>query len=206
LKRAPSSARSSVLRQWLSAPGSLSRRLAAMGTRFEVQTLQQGAARLCPIERIDLAPHAQGRGWVREVLLRVDGEPLVWARSVVPSVALKGPWRALLGLGSRPLADLLFNEPRVTRTPLRRERVALGGPLHRRLARQWQAANGTDLPRGMMWARSSVFRKRGVPLRVMEVFSPWFAGVAPHTGHLARIATASRTAHVGPGSSHANPA
>ncbi|HEY0858330.1 MAG TPA: chorismate lyase, partial [Albitalea sp.] len=102
-----------------------------------------------------------------------------WARSVAPRATLAGPWRALLGLGSRPLADLLFNEPRVTRTPLERERLRLGGPLRTRLARQWRAATGETAPRGMLWARSSVFRKHGVPLRVMEVFSPSFAAVRP---------------------------
>lgn len=173
-------ARACVLRQWLSAPGSLSRRLAALGARFEVQTLRQGPARLRRQELSELGPHAHGRTWVREVLLRVDGVALVWARSVAPRVSLTGPWRALLGLGSRPLADLLFKEPRVTRTPLVRERLRLGGPLRARLARQWQAVTGEPPPRGMVWARSSVFRKHGAPLRVMEVFSPALASTPPH--------------------------
>jgi len=170
-----------VLRQWLRAPGSLSRRLAGLGERFEVQTLRQGPARLRCDEVADLRLHSGGRTWVREVLLRVDGEALVWARSVVPCAALKGPWRALLGLGTRPLADLLFKDPRVTRTALRRERLLRGGPMRRRLERQWQRANRASPPHGMLWARSSVFCKRGPPLRVMEVFSPRLAGVGPHT-------------------------
>ncbi len=171
--------RASVLRQWLRAPGSLSRRLAALGGRFEVQTLRQGPARLHRSERAELGAHAHGRSWVREVLLRLDGVALVWARSVAPRATLAGPWRALLGLGSRPLADLLFNEPRVTRTPLARERLRLCGPLRTRLARQWLAATGEPPPRGMLWARSSVFRKHGAPLRVMEVFSPSFESTKP---------------------------
>ena len=168
-----------ALRQWLRAPGSLSRRLAGLGERFEVQTLRQGPARLQRSEAADLATHNGGRSWVREVLLRVDGVPLVWARSVVPCTALRGPWRAVLGLGSRPLADLLFREPRVSRTPLRRARLARGGPLRRRLARQWQLATRSAPPHSMVWARSSVFRKHGLPLRVMEVFSPQLAAVSP---------------------------
>ena len=172
--------RRAVLRQWLDASGSLSRRLAALGERFEVQTLQQGPRRLSRAEATDLMPHRHVRGWVREVLLRVDGVPLVWARSVATRRALNGPWRALRGLGTRPLADLLFKDPRVQRTPLRHERLAPHGPLACHLERQWRLANdGAPLPRGMVWARSSVFHRRGAPLRVMEAFAPALGALRP---------------------------
>lgn len=188
-----------MLQQWLHAPGSLSRRLATLGTRFEVQTLRQGAARLHRHEAADLGVGRHDRAWVREVLLRVDGEPLVWARSVAPRMSLAGPWRALLGLGSRPLADLLFMEPRVRRTPLAADRLRLAGPMRTRLARQWLAATGQPPPRGMLCSRSSVFRKHGAPLRVMEVFSPHFGTIRPQR-------LRPRVVHVRAGSSHANPA
>jgi chorismate--pyruvate lyase len=177
LKAAHGSSRRALLRLWLRAPGSLSRRIAALGQRFEVQTLRQGAARLLAIESRDIGA---GRSWVREVLLRLDGQPLVWARSVTPRTALAGPWRALRGLGQRPLADLLFSDRRVQRTPLRREKLPRGGPLQRRLARQWEDATGAAPPRGMVWARSSVFhRRRGPPLRVMEAFAPVLMALPP---------------------------
>jgi len=177
LKLQPVSRRS-VLRHWLLAPDSLSRRLAALGQRFEVQTLHQGCGRLQRGEAADLAPQARMRCWVREVLLRVDGEPLVWARSVTPRRTMNGPWRALRRLGSRPLADLLFSDRRVRRTPLRREPLVPHGPLARRLARQWRTATGEAPPAGMVWARSSVFHKHGAPLRVMEALSPALAAAA----------------------------
>jgi len=170
--------RRALLRQWLLAPGSLSRRLATLGTRFEVQTLHQGCGRLQRDEAADLAPQARMRCWVREVLLRVDGEPLVWARSVTPRRSMNGPWRALLGLGSRPLAELLFSDPRVRRTPLRREHLVPHAPLARRLAQQWRTATGEAPPAGMVWARSSVFRKHGAPLRVMEALAPALGAAA----------------------------
>ncbi|MBW8831930.1 MAG: chorismate lyase [Burkholderiales bacterium] len=179
MKFKSNSARASVLRQWLRAPGSLSRRLVTLGERFEVQTLWQGAARIHRNEIAALGPLARGRLWVREVMLRVDGQALIWARSVSPCTSLAGPWRALLGLGSRPLADLLFKQPNVSRSPLRVERLRHGGPMRSRLARQWEKANGAPPQRSMVWARSSVFSKHGAPLRVMEVFSPLLASVKP---------------------------
>jgi chorismate--pyruvate lyase len=177
--KASATPRRAVLRQWLVASGSLSRRLAALGTRFEVQTLRQGTARITPREAAELGAQRRMRCWVREVVLRVDGVALVWARSVAPRRALNGPWRALRGLGSRPLAELLFNDPRVKRTPLRSERLARHGPLGLRLARQWRAATATPPAPTMCWGRSSVFRKHGAPLRVMEVFAPSIAAHPP---------------------------
>ena len=172
----------SALRQWLIAPGSLSRRLAALGTCVEVQTLHQGPRRL-----------QRTRCWGREVLLRVDGVALVWARSVAARPALNGPWRALRGLGSRPLADLLFRDPRVQRTPLRRERLAPHGPLACRLARQWRQANGVAPPHGMVCARSSVFHRRGAPLRVMDVFAPALGALRP--AHRLGVGSMDRRPH-----------
>jgi chorismate lyase len=172
-------AHAAILRRWLRAPGSLSKRLAAMGARFEVQTLHHGPGPLHAAERADLAMRPPNRSWIREVILRVDGEPLIWARSVAPSRSLAGPWRALVGLGTRPLADLLFKEPRVTRSPLVKERLQRGGPMRRRLEREWLQATGLAAPHNMVWARSSVFRKHGVPLRVMEAFAPCLSRVRP---------------------------
>jgi chorismate--pyruvate lyase len=159
-----------ALRAWLSAPGSLSRRLGALG-RFEVQTVRECTERLLPGEARDLASRG-GRHWVREVVLRVDGVPVVWARSVTPCRALAGPWRALRSLGSRPLAQLLFDDAAVLRSPLRCESHRRGGPWHRRASRTWHGATASPWPRAHVWGRSSVFSREGMKLRVFEAFVP----------------------------------
>lgn len=158
------------LRDWLQAPGSLSRRLAKLGQRFEVQVLRQDLAPLRPHERRALGNC--GLSLVREVLLRVDGEPLVWARSAVALQATRGPWRALRGLGSRPLAHLLYDDPRISRSQLQPRRITRWGVTHRHAERQWLAATGQVMPAGMQWSRNSVFSRGGAQLRVMELFAP----------------------------------
>ncbi len=167
------------LRAWLRAPGSLSKRLAATGRRFEVQVLRQTAAPLRPQERAALGLPRRGLTVVREVLLRVDGRPLVWARSAVHGDALKGPWKALKGLGSRPLGHLLYDDPRIHRSELQPRRVTRHGATHRQMQRQWREATGTDAPAGMQWSRNSVFRRHGTLLRVMELFAPEVASRHP---------------------------
>jgi chorismate--pyruvate lyase len=165
------------LLRWLRAPGSLSRRLSSHG-RFEVQTLAEGPAALLPGEASALGIGG-ARCWVREVVLRVDGVAMVWARSVAPCRALNGPWQALRSLGMRPLAQLLFDDRAVRRSPLRAERHGHGGRWHRRACAAWQAAGAGPWPTKALWGRSSTFVRRGVALRVFEAFSPAVARLRP---------------------------
>jgi chorismate--pyruvate lyase len=171
------------LRDWLRAPGSLSRRLALLGARFEVQVLRQGVMPLRAQERLALGMPRRGCTWVREVILRVDGQPLVWARSSLHQSALAGPWRALKGLGSRPLADLLYADPRVQRSELAPRRLARHGHTRRAMRRQWLDAVGTPPSPQMLWSRHSVFSRAGAQLRVMELFAPELASHKPKLGH-----------------------
>ncbi len=167
------------LRAWLRAPGSLSRRLARLGEVFEVQVLRQGVTPLRAPERLALGLPRRGCTVVREVILRVDGRPLVWARSSLHQSALAGPWRALKGLGSRPLAHLLYADPRVQRSELQPRRLARHGHTRRQMGRQWLAATGSAPSPQMLWSRNSVFRRGGAQLRVMELFAPELARHKP---------------------------
>jgi len=171
------------LRDWLRAPGSLSQRLALLGARFEVQVLRQGVMPLRQQERLALGLPRRGCTWVREVILRVDGRPLVWARSSLHQSALAGPWQALKGLGCRPLADLLYADPRVRRSELAPRRLARHGHTRRAMQRQWLAAVGTPPSPQMLWSRHSVFSRGGAQLRVMELFAPELARHKPKLGH-----------------------
>lgn len=165
------------LRQWLSAPGSLTARLRRHGP-VTVQVLRQGRCTLWPQEQAALRSR---HGHVREVVLRVNGRPAVWARSSTPLGAVKGPWRAIKGLGTRPLAELLFEHSQVRRDPLVAEAFARQSPQRHHLARQWaalgQAPTQVAGP-APTWARRSVFWHRGHPLQVLESFAPWLSELA----------------------------
>lgn len=169
------------LRAWLRAPGSLSQRLARHG-RFDVQVLRQTTAKLRGPERRQLGSPRRGCTLVREVVLRVDGQALVWARSSLHKTGLSGPWKALKGLGTRPLATLLYADPRVSRSLLQPRRLAPCGATRRHMASQWLQATGEAPPRAMLWSRHSVFRRQGALLRVMELFHPAVASLAPYAG------------------------
>lgn len=164
------------LRRWLGAGGSLSARLAALGTQFSVQVVRQGAQPLHRDEALALGLRRTELGYVREVVLRVDGVALVFARSATPVAAARGPWRAVRGLGTRPLAEVLFKRPVLARTPLEFARIGPSSALQHQVLAAWQQATGAPMARARaLPARRSVWRRSGAPLLVMEVFTPTYS-------------------------------
>lgn len=156
---------------WLRCGGSLTARLSALGT-VKVHVQHQGQQRLQPHERKAVGCIS---GHVREVILSVDDQPMVWARSVTSSRALKGPWQAMKGLGNHALAELLFGHLSVQRGQLQTVHWPRHGQAHGRCARQWhrhlQQTGKTGLVSSPRAARASVFWHKGQALRVMESFS-----------------------------------
>ena len=167
-----------ALRAWLTLPGSLSAELARVFGPLAVQRRHQGQGRLRRDEAAALGLPAGRRVHVREVALVCGGATLVRARTVVARDAVKGAWRALKGLGSRPLAELLFHDHRVQRGAPVYAPIALERP-GRRLADPWQrdAAPGWHGPR--VWARRALYRRRGSRLLLTEVFAPEVAQRRP---------------------------
>jgi chorismate--pyruvate lyase len=164
-----------VLRRWLQAEGSLTSRLRAHGL-VEVQVQRQGPGTLWALEQADLRVHT---GYVREVVLLLDGRPAVWARSVTTARAIQGAWRAMRGLGVRPLAELLFSTRHVNRESLQAQRLPRGDRQVKHIRDQWNALQQPSLETAMpRWARSSLFWRHGQALRVMEAFSPWMSSLA----------------------------
>ena len=159
------------LRHWLQASGSLSARLAATGQTFGVQVLAQGRQPLTPDESRALGLGGRRMGYAREVLLRVDGQALVFARSVTAHADSLGAWRSVRGLGSRPLADVLFKRAGILRAPLAYSQLQRQSRLQRHVASSWQAATGVALGHQALPARRSVFTRHGAVLLVMEVFA-----------------------------------
>jgi chorismate--pyruvate lyase len=158
------------MRRWLKASGSLSARLAATGEVFSVQVLRQGCAPLSQDEAVALQLGPHRTGYAREVLLRVDGLPVVFARSVTAHRHAIGAWRAVQGLGNRPLADVLFKRSGITRQPLEFNRLARHSRLQVHVAKSWAIALRSVVPDAALNARRSVFVRQGAALLVMEVF------------------------------------
>ena len=113
-----------------------------------------------------LARPPQEIALVRQVRLRCDTQPWVFARTVIPLPSLQGELRRLALLGTRPLGEVLFADPGMAREPLEVARIT---PRHRLYT---MAMTEQEKRVGAIWGRRSVFRFRGKPLLVSEFFLP----------------------------------
>jgi chorismate--pyruvate lyase len=160
------------LHGWLTDPHSLTARIRARCGHFSVRPLTQGRAR-AGLDEACLIGGAREAVRTREVLLRADGIPVVFAHSVVSQRDVRGAWRLFGGIGARPLGELLFADPRIARSPLSVRRLDARHPLYRRVR---AAGIDADAP---LWARRSLFMRAGRPLLVTEVFLPAISELAP---------------------------
>jgi chorismate lyase len=146
-----------------------------------VRVLQQGRAPAWPGELDSLGLPAHTPLLAREVILFGNGSPLVFARSVTSMQAAHGAWRAIQGLGTRPLAHLLFSRSEIRRSPLQWQWLPIVDPQARAIARTWLQATAERLPARGLWMRHSVFHRAGQPLRVAECFLPKLVSEWPPT-------------------------
>lgn len=92
-----------ALKEWLLATGSLTQKLKSCCQEFEVKVL--GEHLTVPLSG---ESPLQTQVWVREVLLCLDGEPWVFARTLIPE-NLANEQHNFKALGNRPLGELLFS-------------------------------------------------------------------------------------------------
>jgi chorismate--pyruvate lyase len=154
------------LRPWLTDEGSLTARLKSRCKVFHVQVLQEGMAVPYRGDGQQIGLRRSEYAWIREVLLFTDGRPVVFAYSIAAPRDLRGPWRMMSRIGTRPLGAALFADPAIVRLPLRIARVAVETSVHCRA----ETALNASLP--TLWARRSQFMSERRPLLVTEVFLP----------------------------------
>lgn len=148
------------VRCWLLDDGSLTQHLINTGRRFSVERRRQGWESPSLDERQLLGMELRERAMVRQVVLRLDGDPVVYARSVFAARALEGPLLRLRNLANQSLGAFLFSRPDMRRSPF--ELTQLAG-------------NDAYLPMDLHqeeppWARRSCFVVAGKVLLVSEVF------------------------------------
>ena len=167
--------------RWLVSPGSLTAKLKAHSAAFRVQVLHQHPAQCFADEASTLGFARPTRCWEREVLLRCDNTPVVFAHTVVPMSADASDWPLFSALGERSLGTTLFGDPMVQRGALEYARLRASHPLARR-ARAALAAQGLAVPDDrLLYARRCLYRRRQGTLLVTEVFLPSVLALEPRT-------------------------
>ena len=156
---------SANLYDWLVDTGSLTARLKQYCQEFTVEILSEGNYPLSDDEKTKLNL-SENIGFVREVLLKLDGTPWVFARSVMPLNTLTAPGGELEQLGNRSLGSVLFNAPDMQRSEIEiaefdaQSKVYLLSHLF------------SSMPKASLFGRRSCFLLGGKSLLVSEVFLP----------------------------------
>ncbi|MFO6425172.1 chorismate--pyruvate lyase family protein [Motilimonas sp. KMU-193] len=158
------------LMDWLTDSGSLTARLQANCSEFQVCVIGQNFSTASEQEQqaLALSPHYSmtAEHLIREVLLCCDGEPWVYARTVIPASTLTGEEQKLAQLGEQPLGATLFNSPNMTREDL----VIAALPESAKIVEAVKSV--VSLPEVGLWGRRSLFHLANKPLLVHEIFLP----------------------------------
>jgi chorismate--pyruvate lyase len=169
----PAPALSRHHKDWLTRGGALTRHLSALGrvsVRVVAERVMPADADQCRAIGVPLRTPL----WARDVILLIDDEPVVVAHSVTPLAYSRSVWQAMRRLRTRPLADLLYHDPAVTRSVLVSRPLGPRHLLHGRARHDARDPLVGTHPRARLWARRSVFLRYGAPLLVTEAFLPRF--------------------------------
>lgn len=162
---------------WLTRPGALTAGLRQLG-HVDLRVVRERVDGLRPDEAwmIERAPRREI--WLREICMAIDGTDSVFARSFTPLAASHALWQGMRRLRTRPLADMLYHDPQILRSPFFVCRLHRQHPLYRsmRLHLGEQCPPATDV-----LARCSTFHRLGQPLLVAEAFLPAFWDIAGAT-------------------------
>jgi chorismate--pyruvate lyase len=156
-----------ALRPWLQEHGSLTARLKRHYADFSVQLYHEAWSKPHVDEQQLLQLPAGAHAWVREVWLIGDGQPRVFAHSVIARKDLRGPWSGLRKIGRLPLGAALFANPRVERGALHFRKLSPAHPLYKKVSKSVALT-----PQQSLWARRSLFNLQRQHLLVTEVFLP----------------------------------
>lgn len=146
------------LKNWLLDTGSLTERVQSLCRHFALEKLGQGNEPLHESEQALLDASDDSHWQIREVLLCADGEPWVYARSVIPQSLIDDE---LANLGTQPLGKRLFNDSRFARSDFE---LCQATP-------ETLSRLNLDIA-DTLWGRRSLFSFQGSRMIVAEVFLP----------------------------------
>jgi len=155
---------SQELISWLYDQDSLTQRLQSHCQQFEVMVLRETDAVVTAAEQQLFNPGEVIRS--REVLLLCDGQPHVYARTLIPKTTLDYANNLLKKLGNTSLGEVLFRADDMKRQPIETTSFSSSSSMSR------FATALTLTPQHPLWARRSIFILEGNPLLVSEVFLP----------------------------------
>jgi len=157
-----------AMRHWLTESGSLTAKLIAHSSSFRVQRVYQQHDCCWADECAEIGLHKVEKVHAREVVLRCDDIPIVYAHTVLPLNSNAHQWPLFRSLGEKSLGTTLFGDPQVKRGALQFARLR---PNHPAMQRFRQIVKNDHVDQ-VLFARRSLFFRRGGVMLVTELFLP----------------------------------
>jgi chorismate--pyruvate lyase len=151
----------------LRATGSMTHYMQQRSERcFQVKLLAQTWQNPRSSEALALSISKYSSVLLREVYLLCDDVVCMFARCLFPTDALFGKSWQLQYLGEKPLGELLFNDPKLRRSPFEFALLRAGDEDYAK------ATAHLSVKPDLVWARRSIFCWQQKELMVEEVFLP----------------------------------
>jgi chorismate lyase len=137
---------------WLTEEGSLTERLKKEFDDVKVEIVYEGVYVL------------DKTFYTREVLLKSNGSPKIFARTLVKIEDLQESWSSLKNLGDQSLATVLFNSPDIKKTSVFYKELFLDDSMFVHIN------SLSPIDKKSLWARRSSWEKQGAKLELIEIF------------------------------------
>ncbi len=160
---------------WLTDRSSLTAKLISASNAFRVQRIFQKHDFCWADEYAAIGLVHPVKAHVREVLLRCDGRPAVFAHTAMPFDSNASQWPLFRTLGNKSLGSTLFGDPLVVRGAMQYARLQPNHPAMQAAYRltKPELSNAEQLKfTRAMFARRSLFFRRGGVMLVTELFLP----------------------------------
>ncbi|CAI3937361.1 MULTISPECIES: chorismate--pyruvate lyase family protein [Commensalibacter] len=152
-----------VEKDWLFDKGSLTKRLIELSQNaFSLEILSEKKQFLREDEYTILNISSLQQAWVREVILKGNDTPWVYARSIILSDSIKeNDPETLKNIGKQPLGSMLFNRGSFNRSIIE-------------VTRYPKEIISLEYIHTYLWARRSCFKSNTQTILVQEIFLPEF--------------------------------
>jgi len=137
---------------WLTEEGSLTERLKKEFDDVKVEVIYEGVYLL------------DKNFYVREVFLKSNNSPKIFARTLIKIEDLQAEWSSLKNLGDQSLATILFNSPDIKKTSVFYKELFLDDSMFAHINVL------SPIDKKSLWARRSLWEKQGTYLELLEIF------------------------------------
>jgi len=137
---------------WITEEGSLTERLKKEFDDVKVEVVYEGVYLL------------DKNFYVREVFLKSNDSPKIFARTLVKIEDLQESWSPLKNLGDQSLATVLFNSPDIKKTSVFYKELFLDDLMFVHIN------SLSPVHKKSLWARRSSWEKQGAYLELVEIF------------------------------------